>query len=91
MLYRAGKDLEQRIDEHIYFPIGKNYEQKQFINQLYEIFPSQVKINTNLDFPYLLQDARMDGKYVIADFYSSDEEVTIFSNIVQTINSFRFT
>jgi hypothetical protein len=75
MLYRPGKDIEKRISEHIYFPIGKNYEQIHFIDQLYDIFPSQVKNSTNLDFPYTLQEARMTNKFLIADFYNDEEEV----------------
>jgi hypothetical protein len=78
MLYRPGKNIDKRIDEHIYFPIGKNYEQIDFTNQLYEIFPTNVKNSTTLDFPYALSEARMENKYVIADFYASDEEVINF-------------
>ncbi len=75
MLYRPNKNIENRINEHIYFPIGKNYEQINFINQLYDIFPSQVKNSTNLDFPYTLQEARMDNKFLISDFFNNEEEV----------------
>jgi hypothetical protein len=80
MLYLPGRDIEKRINDHIYFPIGKNYDQTNFVNQLYEIFPSKVKNATNLDLPYILQEARMENKYLIADFYTSDEEVIVTLN-----------
>jgi hypothetical protein len=78
MLYRPQKKIEIRIQNHVYFPIGKNYEQINFINQLYEVFPSNVKNCTNLEFPYTLQEARFENKYLIADFYASDEEVFVY-------------
>ncbi len=79
MLYRPGKDIEKRIHDHIYFPIGKNYEQNDFINQIYEVIPSKVKNSTNLDFPYSVQDARVHNKYLIADFYPSEEDVNYYN------------
>ena len=50
-------------------------EKINFINQLNTVFPSQVKNCTNLDFPYTLQEARMENKFLVADFYSPDEDV----------------
>ena len=83
MFFPPGNTLEERINFHTYFPIGKNYEQKEFINKIYEILPSNVKISSNMDLPYLVQEAKFDLKYLIVDMYLVDEFVNNI-NLEQT-------
>jgi hypothetical protein len=70
-------NVEERIKNSVLFPIGKGYKEKEYIQQIHEVFPSKVENVTSLNFPFLLQEAKIEKQLVVVDMYLNDEPVLL--------------
>jgi hypothetical protein len=71
-LIKSGQNLQERLHDILTFNISKS-NKVPLEDQIRNVFPSRVQNFTTLEFPYRLNEAKNDQKYLMLNFYIGDE------------------
>jgi hypothetical protein len=69
-------NIDERIEKSVHFPIGKGFKERDFVEEIYKNFPSQVENVSSINLSFLIQEAKMTQQYVVLEIFMNDEEVS---------------